>query len=91
MKKTLRIVALIVLLGGLGFWAAKGGNTGFTKNRVEVKTMDEVTGIEAIAYEDRFVPGVEFLGGAILGAGALWGVSLLFNRNRNTNIKRENQ
>ena len=40
MKRLLRIAALIVLLGGFGFWAAKGANTGWTKNRVEKKTVD---------------------------------------------------
>jgi hypothetical protein len=83
MRRCLRIAALIALLGGLGFWAAKGGNTGWTKNRVEVKKVDEVTGIEAISYEERFVPGVEFLGGVIAGAGALAGLSFLFGRKKN--------
>jgi hypothetical protein len=80
MRKFLRIAALVVLLGGLGFWAAKGANTGWTKNRVEVKKVDEVTGIEAINYEERFIPGVEFLGGVVAGAGALAGLSFLFGR-----------
>jgi hypothetical protein len=83
MRKLLRIVALVVLLGGLGFWFAKGANTGWTKNRVEKKTVDEVTGIEAVSYEERLVPGVEFLGGAVVGAGALAGLSLLFGRKKN--------
>ena len=82
MKKFLRIAALIVILGGLGFWAAKGANTGWTKNRVEVKKVDEVTGIEAISYEERFVPGVEFLGGVVAGAGALAGLSFLFGKKK---------
>ena len=80
MRKTLRILAVVALLGALGFWAAKGANTGWTKNRVEKKMVDEVTGIEAINYEERFVPGVEFLGGAVAGAGALAGLSFLFGR-----------
>jgi hypothetical protein len=37
-----------------------------------------VTGLEGITYEKGFWPGVDFLGGALLGAGALAGVSLLF-------------
>lgn len=82
MRRRLRTVALVVLLGGLGFWFAKGANTGWTKNRVEKKTLDEVTGIEAITYEDRFVPGVEFLGGVAAGAGALAGISFLFAKKK---------
>lgn len=82
MKRFLLIAALIVFLGGLGFWAAKGANTGWTKNRVEKKAIDEVTGIEAITYEERFIPGVEFLAGVAVGAGALAGISFLFGRKK---------
>ena len=82
MRRFLRIAALIVLLGGLGFWVAKGANTGWTKNRVEKKTVDEVTGIEAISYDERFIPGVEFLAGVAAGAGALAGISFLFGRKK---------
>jgi hypothetical protein len=84
MKTLLRSAALVLLLGGLGFWAAKGANTGWTKNRVAKKTVDEVTGIEAVSYEERFVPGVEFLGGIVAGAGALAGVSFLFKSKSKT-------
>lgn len=86
MKTTLRIVALLVALGALGFWLALGANTGWTKNRIEKKTVDEVTGIEAITYEDKFVPGVEILGGAIAGAGALAGISFAFGRKQKAAI-----
>jgi hypothetical protein len=80
MKRTLRIVAVLVALAGLGFWLAAGANAGWTKNRVEKRTVDEVTGIEAVSFENKFVPGVDFLGGIAVGAGALAGVSLLFRK-----------
>jgi len=80
MKRALRIVAVLVALGGLGFWLAGGANTGWTKNRVEKRTVDEVTGIEAVSFEDRFVPGVDLLAGITVGASALFGVSFLFRK-----------
>lgn len=86
MKRALRIVAVLVALGGLGFWLAAGANTGWTKNRVEKRTMDEVTGIEAVSFENKFVPGVEFLGGIAVGAGALVGVSFLIRRNKKSAV-----
>jgi hypothetical protein len=42
--------------------------------------MDEITGIEAITYEKRFVPGVDFLAGAVVISMGLFGVSMLFQR-----------
>jgi hypothetical protein len=80
MRRVLRIVAVLVALGGLIFWLAAGANRGWTKNRVEKRTVDEVTGIEAVNFENRFVPGVDFLAGMAVGAGALVGVSFLIRR-----------
>ncbi len=84
MRKLLRILAFLVALGGLGFWLAAGANRGWTKNRVEKRTVDEVTGIEGVTYENRFVPGIDFFGGTAIGAGALAGLSLVFGRKRST-------
>ena len=78
MKKGLRIVAAILAAGSVIFWAAAGANRGWTKTSVPRKIADQVTGIEGVTYEKRFVPGVDFLGAALLGAGVLAGASFLF-------------
>jgi len=80
MKRALQIVAAILLLVGLGTWLAKGANRGWTKTSVEVKTMDEITGIEGITNEKRFVPGVDFLGATLLAAGLLAGGSFFIRK-----------
>jgi len=77
MKKALRIIAVVLVAGTVAFWAAAGANRGWTKTRVPKKVMDEVTGLEGIQWEHRFVPGVDFLGAALVGAGVLAGVSFL--------------
>jgi hypothetical protein len=79
-RKLVRILAALLALVGLALWLASGANRGWTKNRVEKRTVDEVTGIEGITYEDRFVPGVDFLGGILVGAGVLAGVSFLIRK-----------
>ena len=78
MKKSLLILALVVALAAVGTWFATGANRGWTKTSVEKKTLDEVTGLEAITYEKQFVPGLDFLGAALLGSSALVGLSFLF-------------
>ncbi len=85
MKKSLRLLALVVALAAAGTWFVTGANRGWTKTSVEKKTLDEVTGLEAITYEKKFAPGLDFLGSALLGAGALAGLSFLFRNQQNQN------
>jgi hypothetical protein len=84
MKRALRIVALLLALAASGTWVATGGNRGWTKTSVPVKTVDEITGIEAVSYERRFLPGLEFLGTALLGASILAGASFFFHNKQTT-------
>ena len=86
MKKSLRILALVVALAAAGTWFVTGANRSWTKTSVEKKTLDEVTGLEAITYEKKFLPGLDFLGAALLGAGALASLSFLF---RNQQIQNQ--
>ena len=84
MKRTLRLLALALAAGAIFAWVTLGANRGWTRTSEPVKTLDAVTGIEGIEYRDKFVPGVDFLAGALLGAGVLYGASLFF-RNKQTN------
>jgi len=90
MKKVLRIVAAILAVGSIIFWAAAGANRGWTKTSVPRKIVDEVTGIEGVSYEKHFVPGVDFLGAALAGAGILAGISL-FLRTKSNDSQNENK
>ena len=73
----LRFLALVLMVAALGSWLATGANRGWTKTSVPVKRTDDVTGITVDVYQKRFVPGVEVLGAALLGAAALFGASFL--------------
>lgn len=84
MRTLARILAVALLLGAVGFWVWAGANRGWTKTSVPVKTLDEITGIEAITYQERFVPGVDFLGAAGVGALGLAAVSFLFRKTTKT-------
>lgn len=79
-RVALRVAALVALVAATGFWAAKGAHTGWSMDQVPVKQTDEITGIEFVTYDKRYVPGVDFLA---LGAGLAFGlfaVSLFVQR-----------
>jgi hypothetical protein len=82
MKQTLQILALLVALGAAGTWLATGANHGWTKTSVPVKTLDQVTGIEGISYQKKFLPGVDFLGVTLAGASLLAAASLFFRKHK---------
>lgn len=81
MKKALRIIAATLIVGAIAFWAVCGANRGWTKTRVPQKVPDPVTGLEGVQWQDKFVPGVDFLALAAFGAGTL-GVISLFVRTK---------
>ena len=86
MKRVLQIVAVVIALSAVALWAARGANRGWTKTQVQVKTVDEVTGLEAVSYQDHFIPGIDFLGGALIGTGVLASATLLIrNKPKNQN------
>lgn len=76
MKRGLKWLALALALVAVAVWAAQGANRGWTKTSVPIKATDEVTGIESVTYQQKFVPGLDFLGAALALAGLVTGVSL---------------
>lgn len=82
MKRILRFLAVLVLLAAGATWLATGANRGWTKTSVAVKTLDEVTGIEGITYQKKFLPGVDFLGAAFGGAAVLMGASFFIRKSK---------
>ncbi len=80
MKSAFRILALMLAAAAVLAWLATGANRGWTRTSEPVKTVDEVTGLEGIEYRKQFVPGLDFLGGALLGSGILAGASLFFRK-----------
>ena len=82
MKRVLQILALAVAVFAIVFWLATGAQRGWTKTSIPVKSVDEITGIEGIIYKKQFVPGIDFLGAGLLGAGFLAGASLFFRKTK---------
>ncbi len=86
MKRTLRVFALTIAVGALGLWALLGANRGWTRTSVPVQTTDEVTGIQGIQYQKKFVPGLDLLGGALLGSAMFAATSLLFRQKQQQQV-----
>ena len=78
-KSALRLLALAIVFSSLGWWLSAGANRGWTKNKVPVKVVDEVTGIEGTtSYRKQFIPGVDFLAEGAGAAVLCVGLSFLF-------------
>jgi hypothetical protein len=80
MRRVCQFGALVLLVTSLIWWLAAGAHRGWTQTSVPVKTLDEVTGIEGVDYQKRFVPGVDLLALAALVSGTLAGLSLLVRK-----------
>jgi hypothetical protein len=81
MKLSLRLLAFAVFVGANLLWLATGANHGWTKTHVSVNTLDEITGITAISYERRFIPGIDFLGAVVVVTAGLASASFFIGNN----------
>jgi len=84
-KSILQSLSATILISAAITWFALGANVGWTKTSKPVKSVDEVTGIEGIAYAKTFVPGMDFLIGAVLLRGLLFGVRLMLPKQNKVN------
>ncbi len=89
MKRALQILAVVLAVATVSWWAAKGANTKFTKNRIQVTVIDPVTELPDHKWQEVFIPGIEYLGGGLIGAGALF-VGSLFIRKQNKQQQTQN-
>ena len=82
-RRLARYAALAVAVATIGFWAAKDGRLGWSQDRVPITQKDEITGLDYVTYEDRFVPGVDTLGLGLGISAGLFAVSFLFRSKKN--------
>jgi len=90
MKKTLQILAVLMMLAAGATWLVTGAHVGWTKTNRPNGTIDEVTGIVDQTPVKCFVAGVDFLGGATAVAVALAGASFFFRKPK-PNYNQNNQ
>ncbi len=80
MKRALQIIAAVLAFTTVALWLVGGANPGWTKNRVQVKSIDPITEIEQIQWQDKFIPGLDILGGGLAVAAALFGGSFFIRK-----------
>lgn len=76
-RKTIRLLVLLVTGLVFGFWLSAGAHTGWSMDRVPVEQTDEITGLVFTTYEDRYVPGIEVLGGTFALGALIFAVTFL--------------
>jgi hypothetical protein len=64
----------LLALGTFVLWAWGGFHVGWSQNKVPVEVVDEITGIENVIYEERFVAGVDTI---VIGFGSALAFLLL--------------
>jgi hypothetical protein len=84
MRTKLRIAAFFLALVVTAYWFFGGPNLGWTMNSVPHKEIEPVTGREWTRYEDRFVPGLDFLGAGLFVAALVGGSSFLIRKKTKT-------
>lgn len=80
MRFLTRALAILVFSASLIGWSCTGFNKGWTKTSVQVWHYDEITEISYPTTVNRFVPGVDLLGGSLALSLLLFGVSYIFRK-----------
>ena len=82
MKRTLQILALLVVLTAAVTWVATGASRGWTKTEVQTESIEPVTEMRVLHTEKKFIAGVDFLGATFGVAAALAGASFFFRKQK---------
>jgi hypothetical protein len=78
MRLFLRLASLGIILITVVLWFFGGMNRGWTQTSVRQMQKDPVTDIEYPVIEQRFLPGIDFLGGGSVLGLLMIGASFLF-------------
>lgn len=71
----LRATAALVFAAGVFLWISAGANRGWSRQQVPVEITDQQTGAIRIEFENRWVPGIDFVAGSALLAGLVFALS----------------
>ena len=78
----LRALAALSAVAILACWISLGAHMGWSQTRVPVQRTDAVTASTFTDYEERFLPGVDFLVAGLLGSAAIFALTLVMPNSR---------
>ncbi|TLD70751.1 hypothetical protein FEM03_10600 [Phragmitibacter flavus] len=76
MRPILFLLSALIATGSTLFWFLKGAHLGWTRTTVQVDKYDEILELTYPTFEDRFLPGIDFLAAALIASLVLFSISL---------------
>ena len=73
----LRALAALSAVAIVACWISLGAHMGWSQTRVPVQRTDTVTASTFTDYEERVLPGVDFLVAGLLGSAAIFALTLV--------------
>ena len=71
----LRALAALSAVAIVACWISLGAHMGWSQTRIPIQKTDVVTATTFTDYEERFLPGVDFLVAGLLGFAAIFALT----------------
>jgi len=81
----LRALAALSAVAIVACWISLGTHMGWSQTRIPVERTDAVTATTFTDYEERFLPGVDFLVAGLLGSAAIFALTLVMPNSQGGN------
>ena len=81
----LRALAALSAVAIVACWISLGAHMGWSQTRIPVEKTDTVTATTFTDYEERFLPGVDFLVAGLLGSAAIFALTLVIRNSQGGN------
>ena len=81
----LRALAALSAVAIVACWISLGGHMGWSQTRIPVQRTDAVTATTFTDYEERFLPGLDFLVAGLLGSAAIFALPLVMLKSKGSN------
>ena len=81
----LRALAALSAVAIVACWISLGAHMGWSQTRIPVQRTDAVTATTFTDYEERFLPGLDFLVAGLLGSAAIFALPLVMPKSKGGN------